>query len=124
MSSRHKAWLAEKAKKREAALAEAMKLAQAGQFSEAEQLIKSVDESIQGAVATAHMYRELLKTLVEPDKAGRQSPLAEKIFRKALKWSQGLYPDPHTRMEADDFERGRAEDLAELVEILGYEPPA
>ena len=46
----------------------------------------------------------------------------ETLFKHALSWAQGCYPEPHTEVEAEDYESGRAEDRARLVKALGYDP--
>ena len=123
MKSTYEIWRKAMEKKRAPAIKEALKLIAESRFAEADALVKNVDPSIEGQCAYAAMYRDYLKTLIVPDQP-RQSPHAEAVFRRALEWAQGAYPDPHTQIEADDFSRGRDEDLAELVEVMGYEPPA
>jgi hypothetical protein len=117
-------WLKALAKKREPAMAEASRLADLEQFTEAEQAVKKVDDSIYGAVALGKMYRAKLEAIVASGAAGTRDgkPRAERLFERALWWMQSAYPEPHTAMEGDNYERGRAEDLSCLVGILGYDP--
>lgn len=117
-------WLKALARKREPAMAEASRLADMERFTEAEQAVKKVDDSIYGAVALGKMYRAKLEAIVasgalhSPEGKAR----TEKFFERALWWMQSAYPEPHTAIEADNYERGRAEDLDCLVKILGYDP--
>lgn len=117
-------WLAALAKKREPAMAEAAALADAERFEEAERAVTRVDDSIYGAVALAKMYQAKLEALVASGAARsvKSKKHAERIFERALWWAQSAYPEPHTQYEADDYSRGRAEDLSRLVAILGYDP--
>lgn len=117
-------WLKALAKKREPAMAEASRLADLEQFKEAEQVVTKVDDSIYGAVALGKMYRAKLEAVVASGAASTRDgkPRAERLFERALWWMQIAYPEPHTAIESDNYESGRAEDLACLVGILGYDP--
>lgn len=117
-------WLKALAKKREPAMVEAARLSDLERFDEAEAVVKKVDDSIYGAVALGKMYRAKLEAIVASGAAGTRDgkPRAERLFERALWWMQSAYPEPHTAMEADNYERGRAEDLDCLVKILGYDP--
>lgn len=121
----YEAWLAALHAKRAPAEAEARRLIEHDRFDEAARTIKRVDDSIYGEVALARILRERLEQLVASgearrDDAGRRR--AEAVFAQALSFARSAYPEPHTQCEADNFERGRAEDLARLVRILGYNP--
>ena len=106
-------------KKRDAAVAEAHPLLAKGDYDAAEQIVMRADQSIMGHVAIANMYTQALRDAVAAKKSKK---LTEVLFARALRWKQGAYPDPHTEIEADDYEQGRVSDRAELVGVLGYDP--
>lgn len=107
--------------KRATVMPRALELMLARKYAEAEKTIVGVDDSIYGAVAIGKMYTERLKVLVAGG-AKRNDPVTREIFDRALHWKQRAYPEPHTAYEADSMVSGQAEDLAELVAILGYDP--
>ena len=109
-------------KKRAPALAIARQLIAQGKFDEAELTVKRVDDSIYGAVAVAKAYREHLAQLVESGAHKKDRAHAEAVFHRAKLAAWGAYPEVHTECEAESYATGRAEDLAALVKILGYEP--
>lgn len=117
-------WLASLARKREPAMAEARRLVESERYDEAERAVTAVDDSIYGAVALARMYRERLAGLVASGalKAREDRARAERVFARALLWAHSAYPEPHTAIEAEDYQRGREENLADLVGLLGYDP--
>jgi hypothetical protein len=117
-------WQRDKEKKRNAAVDDALPLIAAGKYDEAELAVRRADDSIQVAVAIARMYTDALADMVKDGRHKRDRPTAEALFGRALRWKQSAYPEPHTAYEADDYERGRATDRAELVAILGYDPTA
>lgn len=112
--------------KREAALREAAPLIAADRFDEAERLVLAADSSIMGHVALGAAYTDALRIAAaardrnEADDALRRR--AETLYRRALRWRLGCYPDPHTADEAESYEAGQASDREELVVLLGYEP--
>jgi hypothetical protein len=110
------------AKKRAPALAQAIKLVIAERYDEAEQTVTRVDDSIYAGVAIAKMYRDRLTELVAQGQHRSNPAQAEAVFHRALSWARSCYPEAHTHYEADDYERGRAKDLADLTQILGYHP--
>lgn len=116
------------ARERGAARAPAVSLAEEllrkGEFDEAERAVMQVDQSIEGGVAIARMYERRLREMVDKGLVSRDKQAVEAVFGRALRWAQHCYPEPHTQIEADDFEAGRKEDRARLVAILGYEPTA
>jgi len=118
----YKQHLAELEQKRAPALAEAASLLEAQRYDEAERAVRVVDDSIYCSIAIAGMYREHLRSLVSAGRHKSQKPRVEEVFRRAWNWAGNAYPEPHTGEEADRYERGRADDLAELVKILGYNP--
>jgi hypothetical protein len=111
-----------RAAKREPAVREAERLLLSDKFDDAEHAILAVDQSIEGGVEIARMYERRLKAMVEAGLVKRERERVETVFGRALRWRQACYPEPHTQMEADDYEAGRKEDLAHLVGILGYQP--
>jgi hypothetical protein len=68
------------------------------------------------------MYQRRLEQLVAEGVTPSNKPRVEAVCRRALSWAQGAYPEPHTGMEAANYDSGRAEDRAKLVRILGYDP--
>ena len=77
-----------------------------------------------GAVAIGRMYTDALRNVVNTaaDNGTLDKRLAEELFVRALTWRQSAYPEPHTECEAENYDRGRGEDMADLVKILGYDP--
>lgn len=108
--------------RREPAVQAAAALIAKEEFDAAELEVQRVDSSIQGSVAIAKLYENSLKSFVEKGNARKQKDKAERLFRRALSWAQNCYPEPHTEIEAEDYEAGRKEDRARLVAILGYDP--
>lgn len=117
-------WLKALARKRAPAEAQAAELLTQRRFDEAEQAVRRVDDSIYGAVALAKLYESHLQALVAAGEVERDRAHLEEVFRRALNMAQSCYPEPHTACEADNYERGRVEDRARLVGILGYDPPS
>lgn len=91
-----------------------------GKDQEAEAIVREADSGIAGAVAIARMYEDVLREVVITSDPRR--PRVMSLFRRALHWRQNAYPEPHTGVEADEYERGRAKDRAELVGVLGFDP--
>lgn len=108
--------------KRATVMPQAIGLMLARKYAEAEKTIVGVDDSIYGVVALGKMYKARLVELVAGG-AKRGDALALEIFERALHWMQRAYPEPHTAYEGDAIVSGQAEDRAELVAILGYDPP-
>jgi hypothetical protein len=115
-------YLAHMAKKRAPAVAEAARLVDDDRFDEAEQTVLRVEDSIYAIVDIAAVYRKRLEQLVAHGDTAASKSRREAVFRRALDWAQRAYPEPHTAMEADQFDSGRAENRAQLVRILGYDP--
>ncbi|MEZ6190011.1 MAG: hypothetical protein R3C45_01820 [Phycisphaerales bacterium] len=113
-------YLAALTKKRRPAIEQAQRLLEDDRFEEAERAIMSVDDSIYGHVAVARLYRDTLMQLAEREPCNRAR--LEAYFERAEHWFHSAYPDPHTLIEAEDFEQGRKDETAELVRILGYHP--
>ncbi|MBX3363647.1 MAG: hypothetical protein KF866_02670 [Phycisphaeraceae bacterium] len=115
-------WLAERALRREPAEQKARKLIIEQRFDDAAEAVRTVDDSIYGIVAIGRLFRERLETIMAEGLNNRNRGEAEAVFRHAILWMHSAYPDPHTDYEAEDYARGRAEDTARLVHILGYHP--
>jgi hypothetical protein len=91
-------------------------------FDEAELEVQRADSSIYGGVALSRLYEARLKALVEAGEVRKHKDRVEKVYRRALSWAQNCYPEAHTEVEAEDYEKGREQDRARLVKVLGYEP--
>jgi hypothetical protein len=116
------AFRADLAGKREGAIGRAERALVDGHFDEAERAIMEVDPSITGAVEISRMYERRLTAMVKAGGVKRDRAGVEQVFRRALSWALNTYPEPHTEIEAEQYEKGRAEDRARLTGILGYEP--
>ena len=110
-------------RKRAPAIESARALAQSGQYDEAIAAVRKVDDSIYGAVATAKLLEAHLRELVAAQPKADAKRLRT-AFEHALSVAQSCYPEPHTQIEADNYDTGRAEDRARLIKILGYDPTA
>lgn len=115
-------WLEHLARKRAPAVAEAEGLLDDDRYDEAERAIVAVDDSIYGEVEIARLYHRRLEQLVALGVTDASRARVEEVFRRALSWAHRAYPEPHTALEATQYDTGRAEDRARLVRILGYEP--
>lgn len=105
------------------ASATARTLIKNGQFDDAELLITNLRSTVHFTVTLSRLYRERLTELSPAAQSNAAlRPAAEAVFERALKWSMMAYPDPHTAIEAENFERGRQADRAALIDLLGYEP--
>ena len=116
----YKIWLEMLERKRAPAMRAAERLLDEARYDEAERGVQGVDDSIYGAVALGRLYTARLRRLVASGEC-EGTRIAE-VFRRALHWKQSAYPEPHTQIEADNYATGRAEDLAELVAIVGRDP--
>jgi hypothetical protein len=115
-------FLAGLARRRAPAVARAEQLLAEDRYDAAEEAIRAVDSSIYGAVATAKLYRKRLEEMVAAGVTEANKSRVEAVFRRGLRSAQGAYPEPHTAIEADNYASGQADDRAELVGILGYDP--
>lgn len=114
-----KIWEKHQQRLRDAAVRAALPLLDSASFDEAERSVLAADSSIIGSVAVARMYEQHLRKLLERGTHRKSPELVEEVFRRALKWAHASYPEPHTQMEAEGFERGRAEDSARLAALMG-----
>ena len=110
------------AERRAPAVREADRLLAEDRYDEAEQAIRRVDDSIYGAVEIAKLYRRRLEQLVEDGVTQATRPQLARVFERAVQAAYGAYPEPHTAIEAEQYDTGREIDRAELVRILGYDP--
>jgi hypothetical protein len=108
------------ARRREAALRdaaiEAERFITMQRFDDAEALILAVDEGSSGCVELGRLYEQKLRD-GDGDDGSR-----EKLFHRALAWKLRAWPDPHTKIEAEHFSRGEAEERARLIALLGHAP--
>jgi hypothetical protein len=106
--------------RREEAIAMARDLIGKDRCDDAELLLRNVDPYFQPAVPLARLYEDRLRELASAKRPDTSK--CDAIFRRALQWSQSVYPDPHTEIEAEQFRAGADEARARLVQILGREP--
>ncbi len=104
----------------DSAVALAGAMIEAGQYVEAEACIMNARRDIQGACALARLYRERLEHLVTQRADAGESDSAElqEVFQRASAAAMNAFPQPHTEVEAEDYERGQAEAQAELDAIM------
>lgn len=105
----------ERAEARRPTINQARLLIASGRFDEAEALVRSSECSIEAAVALARAYEDCLR---DHAARGASRQRLEPLFRRALAAAQHCYPEPHTQIEADDFEAAREADAARLAAIL------
>jgi len=110
------------AARRAPAVREADRLLAEDRYDEAEQAIRRVDDSIYGAVEIAKLYRRRLEQLAAGGVTENTKPHLARVFERAVQAAYGAYPEPHTAIEAEQYDSGRESDRAELVRILGYDP--
>lgn len=88
-----------------------------GRFDEAEALLIDRDAGPGKHARMGCLYEERLRESDNADKNSRET-----LYRRALDWKLRSYPEPHTAVEAENVSRGRAEDRATLITLLGYDP--
>ncbi|MFN7180290.1 hypothetical protein [Hyphomonas sp.] len=88
---------------------EAVALIVALRFGEAEALVRHIDADIYGANALAGAYEAALE----------QSPEAPGLFDRALYWARSAFPDPHTPLEAEQYDSALKASEARLRKITG-----
>lgn len=101
--------------RRAPAMERAARLIDEGRFDEADQAVKAADDSIYGAVALAGLY----KTTLAGSHASRRTEWRQRVYEKAVWWAESAFPEPHTAIEAENYDRGREEARAELTGLLG-----
>ena len=122
VKSDYEQYLEQLARTRAPAEAMARELIEEGRYEEAEEAVRKVDPSIYGGVAIAKLFRARLETLVAAGITPANRSLVETVFRHATAWAESNFPEPHTRIEADQYAVGRVEARAQLVRLLGYDP--
>lgn len=110
------------AERRAPAVREADRLLAEERYDEAEQAIRRVDDSIYGAVEIGKLYRRRLEQLVAGGVTQAMKPQLARMFQRAVQAAYGAYPEPHTAIEAEQYNTGREMDRAALVRILGHDP--
>lgn len=107
--------------RRAPALAQAAQLIDAGDFDTGERLVTQVDDSIYGAVALAGLYRATLEQSRDSVRlvadARSRSAWRDEVYRRAVRWACQALPEPHTAVEAEQFEEARRQARAELEQI-------
>ncbi len=106
--------------RQEEAVALARTLIGQDRYDDAELLMRNVDPYFHAAVPLSQLYEERLAQLVKQRKPDRTA--CDEAFRRALSWRSSTYPDPHTEVEGEQFNRAQAQDRARLISILGREP--
>lgn len=115
----YEAFLKELATRRAPALAEAEKLLAQGKYTEARQLVRKYDDSIYGSVATAKLFEKYLGELVA---ANAPAETIDTSFREAVLAWRYAYPEPHTEIEARNYDAGMDSDRGRLVKLVGRDP--
>jgi hypothetical protein len=115
MGRRSDARQGETARERESLLIEARDLIASGRFDEAEAMVRERDGSLETAAMLAKVYRECLRTAVATE---APRPLIGLMFDRAKEAVCRAWPEPHTPIEAEQYERGRSEDKAALERIV------
>lgn len=116
--------VAERSSQRAPAMARVQELIREGRYDEADRAAREGGPSIESDVEVGRLYERRLREVVSAGGTASDRVGVEALFRRALGWAQGCYPDPHTEIEAENYESGRAEDRARLVAVLGYDPDA
>jgi hypothetical protein len=116
--------VAERSQRRAPAMARVRELIALGRYDEADRALEGAEPSIEADVEVSRLYESRLREVVAGGVAGSERAAVESLYRRALSWAQRCYPEPHTQVEADDYDSGRSEDRARLSRVLGYDPDA
>ena len=103
-------WLKAVRKQLAAAVAQAEPLVAAGQFDEAERLVRAVNSDIYGAVALGEMFMSAL------GRCEQRGARAEALYERALRW-RSAWPGVHTSEEAA-AERAHVEQVSQELKAL------
>jgi hypothetical protein len=109
MGEDYERYLEQLARTRAPAEAMARELIDEGRYEEAEEAVRK-------------LFRARLEALVAAGITPANRSLVETVFRHATAWAESNFPEPHTRIEADQYAVGRVEARAQLVRLLGYDP--
>jgi hypothetical protein len=103
-------WLKATRKQLAEAVAQAEPLVEAGQYDEAERLVRAVNSDIYGAVALGQMFTQAL------GRCQRRGYRAEALYGRALRW-RSAWPGVHTSEEAA-AERAHEEEVSQELNAL------
>ncbi len=92
------------------AVAQAEPLVEAGEYDEAERLVRAVDSDIYGSVALGKMFTRAL------GRCERGGYRAEALYGRALRW-RSAWPGIHTAEEAA-AERAHVEEVSQELKAL------
>lgn len=115
-------YLKQMAKKRAPVLAEAERFIRAGDYDAAETALMNADRAIEAYLELAEVYKRLTTEAVQSGSLNREQ-LAE-LARRAVRWTSGCYPEPHTEYEAADQERWWKETRHAYTTLVGFDPAA
>ncbi len=103
-------WLKATRKQLAAAVTEAEPLVAAGEYDEAERLVRAVNNDIYGAVALGEMFTRALS------RCERRGYQAEALYGRALRW-RSAWPGVHTSEEAA-AEQAHVEEVSQELKAL------
>jgi hypothetical protein len=103
-------WLKATREKLAAAVAQAEPLVEAGEYDEAERLVRAVNSDSDGAVALGQMFTRAL------GRCERRGYRAEALYGRALRW-RSAWPGVHTSEEAA-AERAHEEEVSQELNAL------
>lgn len=122
MQEEYERGLQERAERRAPAMGRVRELIERGRYDEVEGVVSGADRSIESDVAISRLFESRLREVVAAGGVKKDRRGTETLYTHALNWAQRCYPEPHTEVEAEDYERGRAEDHGRLVKVMGYDP--
>ncbi|MCB1866545.1 MAG: hypothetical protein KDG50_14100 [Chromatiales bacterium] len=107
--------LAEESSSVDSARTQAATLIAAGRWDDAEALIVNLTVPNDPGAILGQLYEQALSAIAEGSGDPADAPI---LFERALRWQRVAYPDPHTAIEAEDFEHGKAADETRLRALL------
>jgi hypothetical protein len=108
--------------KLDATTAKALPLVLAADYESAENMIREVDDDAYGSLAMSRLYITAIATLGGENAASNDKELIKAMFERAVSHRENAYPMPHTTYEADAYAQGRAQDRAQVVREIGFDP--
>ena len=108
--------------KLDAAAAKATPHLLAGKFDEAEQMIREIDSDIYGWLAIARMYITSIAKLGGEQAEAKDRERILAMFERAIACRERAYPMPHTREEADAYDRGKSQERGHVTQEVGFDP--